>query len=525
MLSKLTERKIAQLFYIIGSREQEIEKSREILCQNLDFETYTAFKHLDLDVRSSISATDIQLFLEKHHLSFDISYIYLLISQYDSNLDGRLSLNEFLKFVLPSTNEYLRDSVNLRVPLQALSLETQYLLLHLFELELIFHEEIEKVRCDITLQSDFSLLDSFRIIDYSRRSLIDRIAIKGLLSKHGFFLSEEEVNGIFRRLDNDGDGAINYVEYVDTVMPKKNRNISPLKKQSPARRSIEESSNKAQVKYQSEVFRSSPRRNSSPLRQISPQKISYLDQAIRPSPSALQNNSRAYENISRNSTSLRRIDSPPRRYSPVNQLSPLRQVSPSRKSSPLRRSSPLRYSSQIQRSSPLRQSPGSTSYISNVTPTRVQNSSYSSAYRNTPVRQNTAELPAKTLSCYRISPPRNSSPLRSSPIRNSELQYSSYISQSRYTPGKNVEISPRTSPLKNSFEKSSYPIKNNEEDLIPQRQSPLKSTPLRNASLRESASKGYRVSPNKSSPLKNSSVDFQYSSSSKFAQSLRNSNL
>ena len=513
MLGKLTESKIAHFFYIIGIRERELEKLRENLSQNFDFDLYTAFKHLDLDNRNSISASDIQLFLYRHHINSDISLINLLISQYDINLDGRLSLNEFTKLIIPISNEYLPNSASLRTTLSGLSLEIQLLLLRLFKLELLFHEELEKMRNDIISQRDFSLLDSFRIIDYSGRSIIDRIVIKSLLSKYGHVLNEGEINGIFRRFDYDGDRAMNYVEYVGAIMPKmKKRRCSPLERESPYKTYTNNSHGGSSLEYASESCKGTLRRNSSPLRQASPQKTLYFEHSTGLSSPLRQNNLLSKEIYSANTTSLKNIDSPLRRYSPIHQASPLRRTSPLRQSSPLRSNSPLRKSPTI--SSKL-----------NFSPNKNQTTGFTARIRTSPLRQNYSDSPAKILECCHLSPQRNSSPLRnSSPNLNNEPYFSSNLSHTQFSPLKTVDISPKRPSIRNSPTKNNYSIRNYEVDLIPQRQPPFKSIPLRNSSLRESPVKFQRESPTKSSPLKYSPIDCQYANLSKNTHFLRNSN-
>lgn len=454
MLSRLTERKIAQLFYIVGVREQEIEKSRETLCLSLDFETYTSFRFLDSEKRGSLSAADFEQFLIQNRRPLNYASLQLLINQYDTNLDGRLSINEFSKFVLPNTNELLRDTVSLRTPYTSFSIETQFLLLRLIELEMSFHEEVEKIRFEITSQSDFGLLDSFRALDINRSSAIDKPAIRGMMSRNSFYLSESEISGILRRFDTDGDGCISYVEYVDAIMPKKPRGSSPIRR-SPAKGN----STEAYIRIESPSrslngFRSSPLRNSSPLRKSSPSR-DIQRSMTQDSPSRSQ----VFKQESPSRISPSRI----RNYMTETSINP-------RASSPLRKSSPLR-------SSPIRMYEG----VSNT------NTSYFRAQRDSPPR---------TLNCFTISENRRTSPLRYSPSRISpsrglgrSIEAYSPTRSLRFSPVKSVDIRPN-SPLRRSPIRSVYNPVRGSEDIIPQRVgSPLKSMPLRNAPLREAASR------------------------------------
>ncbi|OMJ66270.1 hypothetical protein SteCoe_36951 [Stentor coeruleus] len=238
MISKLTETKICEFFCQIGIHEQEIEKSRETLCQNIDFEIYTSFRLLDQNLQGSLLASDFHNYLQKNYRPSNIHFLQLLILQYDTNHDGRLSINEFSKLVLPSTNTLLRDKVSIRSPYMIFSLQTQESIVKLIELELLYYEDIERIRRDLTLKDDFSLIKSFEIIDMDRNGVIDKEDIKEFVRKNGFYISDDMALGVIRRLDTDGDRMLDYVEYVDAVMPKKTRGGEPLKR-SPRSEKIE----------------------------------------------------------------------------------------------------------------------------------------------------------------------------------------------------------------------------------------------------------------------------------------------
>lgn len=453
MISKLTERKVAHLFYSVGVREQEIDKFRESLCQSIDFEIYTAFRFLDSEVRGSLSATDFEIFLRKNKRIYDYGYLQLFIAQYDGNLDGRLSINEFSRFVLPATNDLLRDTVALRTPYTTLTVEMQANLLQLLELELNYHEEIEKLRFEINLLADFGLLDSFRALDINRMNAIDKLSIRGLISRNGYYLSESEISAILRRVDTDGDGHINYIEYVDAVMPKKARGSSPMRKHYNQANALEQSGrfdSSSKSLYGSRPL--SPTRNSSPLRRSSPSRLS-PQRVLSSQDSPLKSRIFKQESPSRFTKTS------------VNDST----IFP-RSSSPLRKSSPLR-------ASPTR------TYITNTMPSE----NYFKTFRHSPIKNtNIIEYKDK-----RKSSPLRFSPTRVSPTRDLEeiIERYSPTKNIRFTPAKDLNLSP-SSPLRRTSSKKLYSPPRNNGEFSPQRsESPLKSMPLRNASLRAAVSR------------------------------------
>jgi Ca2+-binding EF-hand superfamily protein len=426
MLGRITERKIAQLVYMIGTREAEIERARELLCHQFDFELYTAFRLLDAEARGSVGALDLRDFCRRNRVEAEVSIIQLAIAQYDQNLDGRLSINELSALVLPSTNLLLRDAVSLRTPVSRLTLDTEILLVRLVDLEIRLQSDLELLRCEITVQTDFGLLDSFRVLDFMKNSYLDRASIRALVARHSLVLTEGEINAVFRRLDCDDDGVLNYVEYVDTVMPKRGRNTSPCKTYSVPRAS-------------------SPVRNSSPLRQSSPGKTlqNFQSSPSRAGVAASYRQSPARTlscyDISPSRTSYQR--SPPRNSSPLRNSSPSRTYVSYLDSFPVRQSSPPRNSSPL-RSSPARQSPSRAALHSSPRRSYLESSvSNSIPLRNSrvspskPVNFSPSRRPdIQPYNATNGSPStRLDSPLKSMPLRNTPLREAAYTTPNKGT--------------------------------------------------------------------------------------------
>jgi Ca2+-binding EF-hand superfamily protein len=381
MLTIETERQLAEIFIRMAQCERQVEETRYYLSSNLDFDPYSSFKALDRLSIGSLSTTEIQNFLEKHHSYCTSNEAYLVVKQYDSNLDGRLSIEEFFQLTLPSTKPGLRNLAVSRYGV--FSPEVEYLLAKLLHTELQYHRNLETAKKEIALRPDFSLAEAFRCVDIRNNTYIDRLTLINFLRRHAP-VTEDDVDAIFRRIDNDADEFISYLEFLDSVMPTQSNYKSSRFYSPEANRSVYDS--RLYGTYQSV-------RNSSPLRSARSfgESLSYSTRI--PANKSL-NHFSATNNVPLKTSTLR---SSPLRSSPLRS-SPLRS-SPLR-SSPLRSSTlrnptfsstlksleiqsprnyvPVRDTPRNNHSSPLRQSFGKTSplrsFNGGLTPRNASNS-------------------------------------------------------------------------------------------------------------------------------------------------------
>lgn len=253
-LSLETERRLAGFLYQVAEGEKEIEQSRILLSENRDFEPYSAFRAIDRLSLGNVSYLDIRDLLERNRLIGGTAELQALIKQYDSDQDGRLTLNEFHQLVLPSTSGILRDLALQRGPYARLSLDAEYQLARLIEKELSFQRTLELSRRDLSLRADFSLISAYSALSFPGASIITRTMLREFLTRNGKFVLEDDIDAILRRVDIDGDESLSYSEFSDFVRSREPAPASP--RRSPGR--------------------SSPLRHSSPLRRTESPTRSYL---------------------------------------------------------------------------------------------------------------------------------------------------------------------------------------------------------------------------------------------------------
>ena len=108
MLSYETRNRLADTLLGISDGERQIEIVRQILCEQVDFEPYAAFKRIDRPRKGALDALDVVRFLEDNKVHYSENNCQAFIRRYDADNDGLLTYNEFLSAVLPQDNPTLR---------------------------------------------------------------------------------------------------------------------------------------------------------------------------------------------------------------------------------------------------------------------------------------------------------------------------------------------------------------------------------------------------------------------------------
>ena len=97
----------------------------------------------------------------------------------------------------------------------------------------LLHEYAEaETRAEITRQvlyerRDFDAYSAFRRVNGSHLTGVSRNALKTYLNDCGLFPLEADLDLLFWNTDKDGDGLINWTEFLETVMSKENAYVTP----------------------------------------------------------------------------------------------------------------------------------------------------------------------------------------------------------------------------------------------------------------------------------------------------------
>ena len=76
------------------------------------------------------------------------------------------------------------------------------------------------MKIDLALKPDFTLMDSFRAIDWEGRGFFDVATLRDALDKMRLYPSLEEAQLLVNRFEGRGGGRVRYSEYCEAITPK-----------------------------------------------------------------------------------------------------------------------------------------------------------------------------------------------------------------------------------------------------------------------------------------------------------------
>ena len=218
MLNVETERRLARLLFQIAECERSVERSRQDLCSNPNFDVYSIFRILDSRTNGKLEVSDIKIFLSRSGISVTRQTLQFVIKQYDSNNDNKLSLEEFQNLVLPTEDSELRRDVLAR-NIYPVTTYIENIVARHIELESSYQSQLETLKKSLVSRFDFSAIDAFRVVDVDRLNFINIYEIRDFLRRNGYSITVQDLDGIIRRIDTDCDSKLNYEEFSGYILP------------------------------------------------------------------------------------------------------------------------------------------------------------------------------------------------------------------------------------------------------------------------------------------------------------------
>ena len=179
MLEKQTTFALKQLLDTVSECEMLVERHRQELCTDGQFETYTAFCRLDYGNVQLINSHNLaQFFKENRVTGISVGECARVIRQFDSDKDGFLTLEDFQNLVLTSQNQSLRKEVLRRshcrvARFERLPAHIESLVLTILEHEIDLLKRVEFQLRDLKFRPDFTIQRAFQAIDRHGESFIN----------------------------------------------------------------------------------------------------------------------------------------------------------------------------------------------------------------------------------------------------------------------------------------------------------------------------------------------------------------
>ena len=79
--------------------------------------------------------------------------------------------------------------------------------------------QIERIKINLALNSDFNCEDAFRMFELDGRGYLDKEDLKYGLNSIGLFPTDQELRLLMKRFDLQNQGGINYADFFDIVVP------------------------------------------------------------------------------------------------------------------------------------------------------------------------------------------------------------------------------------------------------------------------------------------------------------------
>ena len=100
---------------MVAQEELVVERQRQQLALEKDFEPYAAFKRVNRNNDDKVTAIEIYQFLKDNHVSYvSVKDCSLLLKYFDTDMDGALNYTEFMQVLLPCDDMYLRSAATQR---------------------------------------------------------------------------------------------------------------------------------------------------------------------------------------------------------------------------------------------------------------------------------------------------------------------------------------------------------------------------------------------------------------------------
>lgn len=208
----MVELKLATLFKQIADSELSAEKNRHKIVGLLECEDHYLFKSLQMYEKDYLVREDIAQFLRNAGHKLELEDAGILISAYDIDNDGKMSLHEFLNFLLPHSGiitpskKISKDST--------ISDDFKRELANFIVMEIDALKKIQQSIKELASDPKWSPSSGFSLIDAERSGSLDLTNLINFFRKGHVSLDYDSVLALCRRLNRGVTGKVSYSSFL-----------------------------------------------------------------------------------------------------------------------------------------------------------------------------------------------------------------------------------------------------------------------------------------------------------------------
>jgi Ca2+-binding EF-hand superfamily protein len=116
-----------------------------------------------------------------------------------------------------SSSTYISPSKEYKSPLKEIE-ESQ--LARALKEQADLDRDLENLKNELSLKSDYNLLDAFRFFDQEGRGFITKTELRFGFNEFGLYPTSDECYLIMRKYDTDNDGLLRYADFAEMMTPK-----------------------------------------------------------------------------------------------------------------------------------------------------------------------------------------------------------------------------------------------------------------------------------------------------------------
>jgi Ca2+-binding EF-hand superfamily protein len=209
---------LANFFTRLAKGELEVEDNRIKLCSVAQFHPWQIYRELDFYSLNNLMLMDFRRWVKATGVYAKDIDIDMFIQQYDNNHDSRLNFDEFQAFVLTTTRHSLTCHCLNQPSFTPACKAAKYAFTRLLDSELRLHRDLEAIRQELASKG-VELWAVYKVIKRGHHA-VSRQALQTFMHNSGCYILETELDAVLRRLDDDGDQALNFPEFSAALTPR-----------------------------------------------------------------------------------------------------------------------------------------------------------------------------------------------------------------------------------------------------------------------------------------------------------------